>query len=161
MPSAPSMCRARRYHRRYIRGGAVLELGRTEISPPLGQIFPRPRVSADPGRSSRPGQPRKTAASRPRKGKFPRETGLHRTLRWRETDSNHRFLSISRGSYRGKILRLLRIPGGRLSHSLTQRDVRFRAFRKRGAWLGSFVSLWAKPHPWRRAAARRFFCVPA
>src|SRR6516165_7258545 len=63
------MCRARRYHRRYIRGGAVLELGRTEISPPFGQIFPRPRVSADPGRSSRPGQPRKTAASRPINGK--------------------------------------------------------------------------------------------
>ena len=33
----------------------------------FGQIFPRPRVSADPGHSSRPGQPRKTAASRPRK----------------------------------------------------------------------------------------------
>jgi hypothetical protein len=31
-----------------ITGGAVLELGRTEISPPLGQIFPRPRVSAGP-----------------------------------------------------------------------------------------------------------------
>jgi len=35
-------------------------------------------------------------------------------------------------------------------------DVAFRALVK-GSRLGSFVSLWAKPHPWRRATARRFF----
>ena len=35
-------------------------------------------------------------------------------------------------------------------------DVRLRALVK-GNWLGSSVSLWAKPHPWRRATARRFF----
>src|SRR3984893_17484863 len=38
-------------------------------------------------------------------------------------------------------------------------DVRLRALVK-GSWLGSSVSLWAKPHPWRRATARRFFWLP-
>ena len=29
----------------------------------------------------------------------------------------------------------------------------------KGSWLGSSVSLRAKPHPWRRATARRFFSL--
>jgi hypothetical protein len=50
-----------------ITGGAVLEYGPTEISPPFGQMFSRPTCLCRPGRSSRPGHPGKTAASRPRK----------------------------------------------------------------------------------------------
>ena len=46
----------------------------------------------------------------------------------------------------------------RAGHPTVRRcgDVRLRALVK-GSWLGSSVSLWAKPHPWRRATARRFF----
>src|SRR3984893_13720461 len=46
----------------------------------------------------------------------------------------------------------------RAGHPTVRRcgDVGLRALVK-GAWLGSSVSLWAKPHPWRRATARRFF----
>ena len=53
--------------------------------------IPRPRVSANP----RPLVPaRATAENRgfsTEKGEFPRETGLHLTLRWREVDSNLQF----------------------------------------------------------------------
>jgi hypothetical protein len=46
----------------------------------------------------------------------------------------------------------------RAGHPTVRRcgDVRLDALVK-GSWLGSSVSLWAKPHPWRRATARRFF----
>ena len=50
-----------------ITGGAVPEYGPTEILPPVGPMLPRPACLCRPRRSSRPGHPRKTAASRPRK----------------------------------------------------------------------------------------------
>src|SRR5262249_12224288 len=52
-------------------------------------------------------------------------------------------------SEKEKVLSLLQMPVGRPSHSSAHGDVRFRAFCKRRAWLGSSVSLRAGPHPWR------------
>src|SRR5262245_17246452 len=71
-----------------ITGGAVLEYGPTEISPPFGRMFPRPACLCRPRPLARA---RTTAENRgfsTWKGKFARETGSQLTLRWREMDSN-------------------------------------------------------------------------
>jgi hypothetical protein len=91
--------------------------------------------------------------ARPRRGRV--EAGSHRTLRWREMDSNHWSLLTSRGSCHGKF-ETLQIPAGCLS----QRGCRLRLLRKREAWLGSSASLWAKPHPWRRADTEVILPMP-
>ena len=57
-----------------------------------------------------------------------------------------------------KMVRVLQVPAGRAIPNTALRGCQAPRSRK-GVWLGSSVSLWAKPHPWRRAGARRFFLL--
>ena len=68
---------------------AVLEFGPTEILPAVGAMHRAIPVSADRAAPAGPAHPREKPASRRERAKS-RETW---TLRWRELDSNHRFLS--------------------------------------------------------------------
>jgi hypothetical protein len=73
----------------HISGPAVLESGPTEILPPVGAISKPLRVSADPVAKPAAHTRAESRGSRPSKP----DAGERQTLRWREMDSNHRFLA--------------------------------------------------------------------
>src|SRR5689334_6523138 len=74
-----------------------------EVNPDSPQRPLRAEALRRGSRLPRPEHPRKTAASRPQEGEFPREAGSHVTRRWRKTDSNSRSQLERKGS--GRALR--------------------------------------------------------